>query len=338
MTVLVTGGSGLVGSHVIEALRARGEEVRALVRPAGRAAVERLGAAVVLGDVTDPAAWRQAAQGVRGIVHAAALVAQRVSFDEFVAVNVGGTRRAIEAACTTGARLVHISSTAVYGRKFAYVAGREGIRITEDFPFGPIEAHDFYARSKRMAEAVLWEHTARGGLWAAAIRPNVIYGERDRLFSPKVVRAVRVGFIAQVGPGTNQLSCVYAGNVAAAVVAALSSTVAGGHAYNTTNDGTVTQREFIDAFAEALGKRVRRIPIPYGAAALGATLWSEWQRLLYPVAYAGIGRAAVQFIAGDNPFVSDRARDELGWQPPLPPREAIRRTVRWLLENETPGR
>src|SRR2546423_12840938 len=71
MTVLVTGASGLVGSHVVEALVARGETVRALVRPASRAAALRLGAEAVAGDVTDPAVWQRAAPGVRALGHAA---------------------------------------------------------------------------------------------------------------------------------------------------------------------------------------------------------------------------------------------------------------------------
>src|SRR2546429_7345341 len=74
MSVLVTGASGLVGSHVVEALAARGEPVRALVRPASRAAVLRLGAEAVTGDVTDPAAWQAAARGGRAIVHSAPIV------------------------------------------------------------------------------------------------------------------------------------------------------------------------------------------------------------------------------------------------------------------------
>src|SRR3989475_10629365 len=77
MSVLVTGASGLVGSHVVEALAARGEPVRALVRPASRAAALRLGAEAVAGDVTDPAVWQRAAHGVRAIVHAAAIVQRR---------------------------------------------------------------------------------------------------------------------------------------------------------------------------------------------------------------------------------------------------------------------
>ncbi|HYT83797.1 MAG TPA: NAD-dependent epimerase/dehydratase family protein, partial [Gemmatimonadales bacterium] len=154
MTVLVTGGSGLVGSHVIEALRARGgsDPVRTFE-----------------GDVADAAAWRRAALGVRGIVHTAALVAQRAPFAEFERVNVGGTRLAIEAARAAGARLVHVSSAAVYGRSAGHNADRNA--VGEDFPFHPIPDRDFYARTKRMAEELVREEAGRGGISAAAIRP-----------------------------------------------------------------------------------------------------------------------------------------------------------------------
>jgi len=337
VTVLVTGGSGLVGSHVIEALRSQGEPVRALVRSPAAPAVRALGAEPVIGDITDPASWRVASAGVRGIVHAAALVAHRGTLEDFLAVNVGGTRQAIVAARANGARLVHISSVAVYGRTSAYTAGAGG--VTEDFPFGPIAGHDFYARSKRAAEEVLWEEAARGGLAAVAIRPNVIYGERDRLFSPRVVRAARQGIVPQVGAGTNRLSCVYAGNVAAAVVLALAAPAAPGRAYNATTDGkeALTQRGFADAFAAALGVRVRRLRLPYGVARLAVDLWARWQLLRRPADYPGIGGAAVRFLSEDNPFVTVRAQRELGWSPPVPAREAVRRTVRWVLANEKPG-
>ena len=307
MTVLVTGGRGLVGSHVIEALRAAGEPVRAFV-----------------GDVTDPDAWRRAtAGGVRGIVHAAARVAQRLPFAEFERVNVGGTRLAIEAARAAGARLVHVSSVAVFGRTAAYAAGAGA--VDEDFPFGPIPEHDFYARTKRMAEAVV----QGSGLSAAAIRPNVIYGERDRLFTARVIRVVRTGLMPQIGPGTNHLSCVYVGYVAAAIVAALGRNVPGFRAYNVTADAppALTEREFMGAFAEALGVPVRRIPVPVFLARLGARLWTRWLRFRNPAGYAGLGGAAVGFIVGENPYTAARAQQELAWTPPFDARTAIRRTV-----------
>src|SRR3989449_11780462 len=162
MTVLVTGARGLVGSHVVEALVARGETVRALVRPASRAAAAPLGAEAVAGDVTDPAVWQRAAHGVRAIVHAAAIVQRRASWERYVAVNVDATRLAVAAARAERARLVHISSVAVYAGSAAYPATPE--RRDEDFPFQPIAAPDFYARSKRMAEAVVRDAAAQRGL------------------------------------------------------------------------------------------------------------------------------------------------------------------------------
>src|SRR5205823_4718310 len=154
MTVLVTGASGLVGSHVVQALVSRGERVRALVRPPSREAVVRLGAEAVAGDVTDAAAWQSAARGVGAIVHAAAVVRQ--------------------------------------------------------------------AAERREIDAV-------------ALRPNVIYGERDRLFTPRVIRVLRLPLVPRIGAGTNRLACVYAGNVAAAALAALAAGKRGFHAYNVTS-------------------------------------------------------------------------------------------------------
>jgi nucleoside-diphosphate-sugar epimerase len=309
MTVLVTGGRGLVGSHVIEALRAVGEEVRAFD-----------------GDVTDPLAWRTASDGIRGIVHAAARVAQRLPFAEFERVNVGGTRLAVETARATGARLVHISSVAVFGRTAAFAAGAGA--VDEDFPFGPIPEHDFYARTKRLAEAMVRE----SGLSAAAIRPNVIYGERDRLFTARVIGVLKTGLMPRIGPGTNHLSCVYAGNVASAIVAALSHRIPGFRAYNITADAppALTEREFMDAFADALGVRVWRVPVPIFVARVGARLWARWLRFRDPVRYAGLGDAAVGFIVGENPYTAARVQQELGWVPPFDTRTAIRRAVAWF--------
>lgn len=336
MTVLVTGGTGLVGSHVIRALRQEGTGVRALVRAASRERLSGPGIEIVEGDVTDERAWRRAARGVSGVIHAAALIAQRGSRSDFQDVNVGGTRLAVQAARAARVRLVHISSVAVYGRGSAYAAGAGG--VDEEFRFGPIAGHDYYAQSKRESEQVVWDAVADGAD-AVALRPNVIYGEGDRLFSPRVLAAIRQGLVPQVGGGTNHLSCVYAGNVAAAALLALRTPGARGRVYNTTDDGPerLTQRGFSDAFADALGMRVRRVRLPYPVARVAVDLWARWQMIRSPGTYPGVGASAVRFLAEENPFVAERARRELAWMPVVSPREAVRRTVRWLVENEKPG-
>jgi nucleoside-diphosphate-sugar epimerase len=115
----------------------------------------------------------------QGIVHIAAIIAAST-----VAGVLPGQRRGTRLAATTarriGARLVHVSSVAVYGRR-AYDV--EPLSIGERYPFGPLEEHDYYARSKRLAEEVVRGEVDRG-LEAVILRPCVIYGPGDRLFLP----------------------------------------------------------------------------------------------------------------------------------------------------------
>src|SRR2546426_93586 len=254
---------------------------------------------------------------VRAAGRSAAVVQRRASWEQYVAVNVDGTRLAVDAARTAGARLIHISSVAVYAGSAAYPATPE--RRDEDFPFQPIAAPDFYARSKRMAEDVVREAATHRDFAVAALRPTVIYGERDRLFTPRVIRAARLRFVPRIGPGTNRLSCVYAGNVASAAVAALDAPLQGFRAYNVTSDGppALSQREFFAAFAAALGRRTWSIPIPTPLAGLVIGLFTARR----------LARAAVSFASGDNPYTDERIRAELVWRPPTQARAAIGRTV-----------
>lgn len=335
MTVLVTGAAGLVGTHVLDALRSRGERPRALVREHSVATARAFGAEAVVGDVTDATAWQRAATGVRAIIHAAALVASHDSLEEFTRVNVGGTRLALEAARRIGARLIHISTVAVYGRAAVYKAGTHG--VTEDYPLQPLPATDFYARSKRAAEQLVQQDAARGGGSVTAIRPNVIYGERDVLFTRRLIANLKRGFLPQVGPGTNHLSCVYAGNVASAILAALDAPAKPGfRAYNVTRDASplLTQREFFAAFAEALGRRPFPVRVPVPLIRMGVAAWSALMRVVMPGRYTALGNAAMSFILGENPYSVERIRTELGWTPPFDTRTAIRRSV---AQTKSPG-
>lgn len=327
MTVLVTGGSGLVGSHVIEALVAGGIPVRALVRERAAPSVAALGAEPCPGDVADPAAWSRATTGgITGIVHAAAVVDQEARATAY-AVNVTGTECAVAAARATGARLVHISSVSVYGGSADYSPQLE--RRNEDFALRPIRASDGYARSKREAELVVRRSAEAGHITAIAIRPNVIYGERDRLFTPRMIRAIRSPLVPVIGHGTNHLSCVYAGNVAQAVVLALRVPGAGFRAYNVATDAAplLTMRELLEAIAAACEIRPRFVRLPVGVARFAIALWSGPR----------LARAALGFVTGENPWDSDRARRELGWTPAVSTRDGIGRAVRWWRTNEKPG-
>lgn len=320
----------MIGSHSVERLVADGHEVHALARnEAGAELLESIGARVVPGSVEDPTVW-ESLEGTDLILHAAAVLPRRATWSEFESVNVGATRLMIGAAKRLGARIIHISSVAVYGRT--------GIRpITEEAPFGKLNEMDFYSRTKRLAEEVLWDEAAGNDMRAVALRLCFVYGERDRLVVPRLVRAIRSPIIPIVGRGDNKLSMVYAGNVADAVRAAVRTPDASG-AFNVTNDGNLTQRELVQLIAEAAGRSVMTLRVPTRVVRTAVRAWSVLKFLVTRHRGAGLGDNAVTFLARENPFSSERAYRELNWQPSTPPAEGLARAVRWFLAAGGEGR
>ncbi len=328
MKVFLTGGTGLVGSHAIPKLTAYGHSVDALVRSKqGVRLVQSLGANPVEGDLQDSDLW----QGLThdAIVHSAAVLPKRGTWDEFESVNVHPTRLAAEAAARSGARLVHISSVAVYGT--AGYAGEGSGSITEDTPFEQLHRFDHYGRSKRAAEKVLWDTVNGSPARAAALRPCVVYGERDRLFSPKMVGVTRYGVWPLAGNGGNTLTVIYAGNVADAICSCLEHPEATG-AFNVTNDGGITQKEFFSQLARGAGHDLKCFPMPQPIVLGIAALAHGYKTMTSFGRYGGfVGRAA-RWLSRENPYSSAKAIEQLRWTPKVAPPEAAVRTGKWYAQ------
>ena len=327
--LFLTGGTGLLGLHIIDELRSRSIPVTALVRDAdGATAMAARGARAVMGRVEHRETWSQV-RGCTAIIHAAAIIAGRYSWDRFREVNVEGTRLAAERARQLDVPLVHISSVAVYGRNY-----RRGAVVDEAFSFAPLRDHDYYARSKRMAEEALWEEAGHG-LRAAAFRPCVVYGEGDRLFLPKLVTTMlRSWRVPLIGGGSRPLTLVHARNVAQAVVLCLKNPQSWGQAYNVTNDDVITAREFVDAVGRGAGRKLGTISIPAGATLMMAKLFDRARRLLGPSRYPGSATSAVRFWRGGNPYTSDKARQELDWNPTIKHAIGVENAVRYMMSEK----
>lgn len=331
MKVFLTGGTGLVGRHVLSRLISGGYEVTALARSqAAERELREQGATPLRGDLREHEVLRRAAAAHEVTVHAAATILHRGDWSTYYELNVAPVEQIARAAAAAGARMVHISSVAVYGRRRTYDGGPRS--VSEEFGLDhPLFPGDHYARSKREAELAVWRAVEDSGLRAVAIRPCVLYGEGDRTFSPRVARALRYGVAPLVGEGRNALSVVYAGNVAGAVVAAVERTAATGP-FNVANDGALTQQEFVERFAAGLGVRVRliRVPLPL-ARAVGDGV-DSLLRVVRPRQPLTLLKNAVHFLSAENPYVSERAARELGWRPSVEPGEAVRRTAEWFVQ------
>jgi nucleoside-diphosphate-sugar epimerase len=316
---LVTGATGLLGRHVVDRLLGSRWEVRALVRNPARAAwLESRGAVLVPGDLTDPESIHAAVSGCDGVIHAAARVSASGTEAEFHAGNVAGTRNVLRAAERAGARLVHVSSTAVYGES------RYRHRPTvETDPLPRLPRWDRYGRSKQEAERTVIAARQVGRVRAEVVRPTVMYGPGDRQLAPRVGPLLSKGIFPLVGGGDATLTIVHASSVADACVRALESGTAEGGVYNIAQDFDVNVRDFVRLAGEGLGRRVPAPPVPVAAGRLAFAGLRVALRAVGRRDLAAHVRGTFHMLTRDNPFSSERAREELGWCPTVRPEVGI---------------
>lgn len=208
---LVTGASGFIGSHLVEALAARGDEIRCLVRPtSSREYLKRFGVRFVEGDVTEPKTLPSAVAGVDVVYNLAGLTKALRTGDQS-RVNGSGVDHVAKICAAQESPPVHllVSSIAAAGP-----SPRGKLRHESDAP-APISN---YGRSKREGEI-------SAGRWAnrvptTIVRPGVVFGERDKLTLPMFQSINRLRVHAAVGLWPPQLSCIYAGDLARIILLA----------------------------------------------------------------------------------------------------------------------
>src|ERR1043166_2066104 len=328
---LVTGGTGLLGSHIVEQLRKRGRAVRALVRKgADTTWLQTQGVEFVEGDVTDGASLDKACEGVQCIYHAAARVGDWGPWADFVRSTIDGTRNLFDAAERAGVpRFIHISSISVYGH-----VNERGLVVDETAPLG-VKVHrwSYYTRAKVIAEEELWRRHGNGcKVKYTVIRPSWLYGPRDRATLQRLTGLVRDRKAKLLGSGNNRLNVVHAANVAEACILAADNPAAVGQAYNCSNDGNLTQKEYYEMLAQSIGEQPVTKKVPFKVAYTAGFLMECFGHLCRKSEPPMITRYAVWLMGRDTYFSAEKARKELGWQSTIGYREGIPAAIRWLQE------
>lgn len=253
MVVAVTGAGGFIGSHVVRQLCAQGEEVKALIwrhPPLGEEAAMR-SVRVLRGDIRDRRVVETLVQRAGAVVHCAARTSEGApSQQESYAVNVEATRRLLEVCRQTGcSRFIHLSSQ----------SANEG---------NPT----LYGRTKWLSEKLVRE----SGLNSTILRPSLVYGPGTRGLFWKTVGLVNsLPVLPIVGSGRLYFRPVYVEDVASAVWGCLRDPATAGKTYELGGAEAVTLNEFVDAVAQALGKKPLKLHLPVWLCALLART-SAW--------------------------------------------------------------
>jgi nucleoside-diphosphate-sugar epimerase len=315
--VLVTGGSGLLGRHVVRRLARDGVAVRALVRaPESVAIAEAAGASEVqVADLRDPDAVVRATAGVDAVYHCAAHVRRKGGWADFEEINVRATERLLAASERAGVEVfVHVSSVGIYPLP------RDGETVTEETAADPI-AHrrGAYTHSKALADALVTGWTPARPMRIVVVRPGHIWGAERPMFG-RLARPVAGRHWVVIAARDSLIGFTWVENCADALVEASRRAPAGTSRYLVVDDPTLTQRRFLEAVERQAPGRYRftYLPVPRLAPLL--------RRLPLPLA----GRERVYRLLRaccSVPFSTERARRELGWSPPVPLDEAVGRML-----------
>lgn len=326
MALLVTGGTGLVGSHLIEFLIEKGHQpsdIKALVRPRSDTAfLQEKGVLLYYGDLLDFTSLKTALRDVNIIFHCAAAFGDRDQQRTWQ-VNFHGTENLLEAArLASVGRFIYVSSVGIYGLL-------EVTPATEEHPKHPLRP---YACSKLAAENKVWEYYQKYGLPSVILRPSLVIGERDRHITKLMMEMVRRKIIPLVNGGKACVSFVYAKDVARALFLASIREKPIGQAYNVESFSTPL-RNVVQFFIKELGVKAKILNIPFSLAyalALGLEgFYAVVKRKRHPL----LPKTTVRRFITDMAFDITKIKTELDYAPRFTMQEAFLRSLRWQLRN-----
>jgi len=322
VNVLITGGTGFIGSRLGLRCLADGHSVRILGQentPAesfNRKILEERGAAIRLASVTQKELLPELLKGIDVVHHLAAAQHEvNVPDQRFRDVNVQGTANLLEASLVAGVkRFVHGSTIGVYG------PGMEG-RIDENSPFQP---DNIYGKSKLEGENVVFSFKDR--LPVVILRIPETYGPGDRRLL-KLFKAIRKGVFVMIGDGKNLHHLIYIDDLIDAFSLAAEHPGATGNVFVVAGEEPVTTNEMVAVVAAKLGARIPGFRVPLSALLFLAYVMEEACQPfgIKPPIY----RRRMDFFRKNFAFSQEKAKNILGFQPKVGLAEGISRTADW---------
>lgn len=318
MNILITGGSGFIGTRLVENLLADGHSVRIYDKVKSKKYPDL----TILGDVRDADALTEACKGVDMIYNLAAEHVDNVTplslYDE---VNVGGAENVVAAATANGInRIIFTSSVAIYGLDKG--------ECDETFKPDPFNE---YGRSKLKAEQVFlkWQEEDKNRT-LIMLRPSAVFGETNRGNIYNLLKQVHSGKFIMIGKGENKKSIGYVGNIAA-FLAFLAENKSGLEIYNFSDKPDMTARQMVDFIQKTLGREKKIPSVPFAVGMAGGYLF-DLLSLITGKKFT-VSSIRIKKFTADTAINTDRLQNS-GFQPPFSFEEGLSRTIKYEFMSE----
>jgi 2-alkyl-3-oxoalkanoate reductase len=318
MRVAVTGAGGFLGRALIKSLGDSGHEPLALVKTdeaVGQFKSANINALCC--DLSLSNSYTEIFRDCDAIVHCAALTREFGRWDDFRKINIETTRNVMQSALLSGTkRIIHISTTAVYGNE------RNHYGTDEDEIFGQ-RVVDPYSRSKITADQIVLDLIKEKNLPASILRFGNIWGPGDQNIIPFVVNGLKKKRLMIEGGGDNVLSLTFIDNAVAAILLALENADAKGRIYNITDGIKVTSKKFIDDIIAILGIKYKLRNVPYPLIYSMAYLFEQYYLFSRRTSKPPLTRFGARILKYHAIFDISRAINELHYHPMITYKEAL---------------
>ncbi len=326
MKILVTGGAGFLGRHIVDKLLEAGYNNITILSRGHYPKLEECGLKVISTDLANKDRLITACDGIDTIFHVASKTGICGRFNSYYQTNVTGTLNLLQAAGLRGVKNFIYTSTpsVVYGN-------HEIINGNEDLPY-PLRYLTYYAATKAEAELTVLSYNGRAGLKTCSLRPHLIFGPGDTNLTPRIINKGRAGKLRIVGDGKNLVSVSYVENTADAHICAMhklqenSKSVCGKSFFINETD-PVNCWEFINRLLASCNIPAVTGQLTFSNAYKLGFILEKVGNCLAPNWEPPMTRFLALQLATSHYFDNTRAREDLAWSPKIPPEEALQRTA-----------
>jgi nucleoside-diphosphate-sugar epimerase len=331
MIALVTGGGGFLGYAIVKLLRQQGVEVHTLCRNS-YPKLTTIGALQHQGDLSNYTAVVQAATGCDVVFHVAAKAGIWGDYADYYSANVIGTDNVIKACRQLGIKkLIYTSSPSVVFN------GQSMAGLNESLPY-PQHYETAYPATKAIAEQHIIAAN-NGDLATVSLRPHLIWGPDDNQLTPRIIERGRAGKLRRIGKQDHKVDCIYVDNAAHAHILAaekltLHGTIAG-KCYVISQDDPRYLWDIVNAILATADIAPVSKTVPFSLAYTIGWLLEKYYSYAKKTSEPPMTRFLARELSTAHWFDISRAKNELGYYPPITIEEGMELLRLWLKNKET---